>query len=206
MQHLRQGLPAPMHLDDPGKEPQRDGRPAARGFLYRHGRLHELWTVLRVLPVRRDQDGPQLRAVELRAPSDPYLQLARLAGLKRILRQDPSRGLEQRRRGRRAQQGCQEKRSAPTKGTRGFKNRSRTRQARASARKGVRSVAQRTGSGPTVDPSVNLPETQSAKRSGARHSVNSALRASIYYGKNRGYRSLASPGGSLGVGSGRAGD
>src|SRR5208337_3422095 len=88
MQHLRQGLPAPMHLDDPGKEPQRDGRPVARGFLYRHGRLHELWTVLRVLPVRRDQDGPQLRAVELRAPSDAYLQLARLASLKRILRQD----------------------------------------------------------------------------------------------------------------------
>src|SRR5208337_1918239 len=143
MQHLRQGLPAPMHLDDPGKEPQGNGRPAARGFLYRHGRLHELWTVRRVLPVRRDQDGPQLRAVELRAPSDAYLQLARLAGLKRILRQDPSRGLEQRRRGRRAHQGRQEERSAAAKSTGGIENHSRTRQARASARKSVRSSPER---------------------------------------------------------------
>src|SRR5208282_2683251 len=111
---------------------------------------------------RRDQDGPQLRAVELRAPSDAYLQLARLAGLKRILRQDPSRGLEQRRRGRRAQQGCQEKRSAAAKGTRGFKNRSRTRQARPSARKGVRPKSQRARSGPTTHPPVFLPGAQRA--------------------------------------------
>ncbi len=51
--------------------------PLARGFLHRHGRLHELRALLRVLPVRRDQDGPQLRAVELRAAPDAHLQPCR---------------------------------------------------------------------------------------------------------------------------------
>src|SRR5271157_4941005 len=139
VQHLRQGLPAPMHLDEPGEKPQGNGGPVARGFLYRHGRLHELRTVRRVLPVRRDQDGPQLRAVELRAPSDAYLQPARLAGLERILRQDPSRGLEQCRRGCRAHQGGQEERSAAAKSTGGFEGCARGgHQASASAREGLR--------------------------------------------------------------------
>ncbi len=81
--------PPAVHLDEPGQEPQGDRRAAAGRFLYRHGRLHELRSVLGVLPVRRDQDGPQLRALELRAAPDAHFQLAGSAGFERVLRQDP---------------------------------------------------------------------------------------------------------------------
>ena len=98
------------------KSPKGDRRAAARGVLHRHGRLHELRALLGVLPVRRDQDGPELRAVELRAAPDAHLQPARPARLQRVLRPDPPRGLGQRRGGRRAEQGGQEEGPAAPEG------------------------------------------------------------------------------------------
>src|SRR5262245_46016502 len=97
-----------MHLDDAGEGAEGERRPLARGFLYRHGRLHELRVLLGVLPVRRDQDGPELRAVELRAAPDAHLQPAGPAGLERVLRPDAPGRVGERRRSDGARQGAEE--------------------------------------------------------------------------------------------------
>ena len=61
LRHLRQGLPAAVHLDRAHQRPA-DGPPGPRAgrVLHRRGHLHELRLLRRILSLRCDQDGSRL--------------------------------------------------------------------------------------------------------------------------------------------------
>ncbi len=116
MRHLRQGLPAPVHLDRAHQRPGHQApRAAAQGVLHRHDDLHELRLLRRVLPVRRDQDGHQLRVVGLRAHQGDGLRQGAPPHAGHVPRLDPSHRLVARAGG----QGGRGREEAPGRGSQG---------------------------------------------------------------------------------------